>query len=461
MIEQLERLANVFRVSDLRRRVLFTLGFLAIYRLGAVVPIPGIDPKALEEFFRTQRGTIFGIIDLFTGGAFERMTVFALGIMPYITASIVLQLLTVVVPRLEQLVKEGELGRRKITEYTRYLTVLLSLIQSYGIALSIENIPGVVQHPGWGFRSLTLITLTAGTIFVMWLGEQITEKGIGNGISLIIFAGIAVDFPRAILRTVEGLRAGQISVLTLIPLAFLMVAVVAFIIWFEQAQRRIPIQYPKRVVGRRVYSSVATHLPLKLNPGGVIPIIFAISIVTFPQTLALFAPQSRVLKSVIDALSFGEPLYTLLYAVGIVFFQYFYTAVIFNPTNVAEDIRKYGAFIPGVRPGRPTAEYIDQVLSRLTLVGAVYLVIIAILPEILITGIHLHHLPGAVGVFFDNFLPNFIKNGLNVPFYFGGTSLLIVIGVALDTLQQMEAQLTMRHYEGLLKRGRIRGRRYF
>ncbi|MCS7312865.1 MAG: preprotein translocase subunit SecY, partial [Acidobacteria bacterium] len=340
MIEQLERLANVFRVPDLRRRVLFTLGFLAIYRLGAVVPIPGIDPKALEEFFQTQRGTIFGIIDLFTGGAFERMTIFALGIMPYITASIVLQLLTVVVPRLEQLVKEGELGRRKITEYTRYLTVLLSLIQSYGIALSVENIPGVVQHPGWGFRSLTLITLTAGTIFVMWLGEQITEKGIGNGISLIIFAGIAVDFPRSILRTVEGLRAGQISVLTLIPLLLLMVVVVAFIIWFEQAQRRIPIQYPKRVVGRRVYSSVATHLPLKLNPGGVIPIIFAISIVTFPQTLALFAPQSRFLQSVINALSFGEPLYTLLYAAGIVFFQYFYTAVIFNPAKVAEDIRK-------------------------------------------------------------------------------------------------------------------------
>ncbi len=461
MMEQLARFWTIFRVPDLRKRVFYTLIFLAIYRLGAVVPIPGIDPKALEDFFSQQQGTIFGLIDLFTGGAFERMTVFALGVMPYITASIVLQLLTVVVPRLEQLMKEGELGRRKITEYTRYLTVLLSMIQAFGIALSVENIPGVVLAPGWGFRFLTIVTLTAGSIFLMWVGEQITEKGVGNGISLLIFAGIAVNFPRAILATVQMLQTDQLNVISLIFLGAFMIAVVAFIIWFEQAQRRIPIQYPKRVVGRRIYSSVSTHLPLKLNPGGVIPIIFAVSIVAFPQTLAMFAPQNEFLQGVINALQFGEPLYTLIYAVSIVFFQYFYTAVIFNPENVADDIRKYGAFIPGIRPGKRTAEYIDTVLSRLTFVGAIYLVVIAILPEILIAGIRLHHLPGAIGVFFDNFMPDFLKNGLGVPFYFGGTSLLIVIGVALDTLQQIEAQLTMRHYEGLLKRGRVRGRRYF
>lgn len=460
MWSQILQFQNVFRVPDLRKRVLITLGFLAIYRVGAVIPVPGIDPLKLEEFFRQMQGTLFGIIDLFTGGAFQRMTIFALGVMPYITASIVLQLLTVIVPRLEALSKEGELGRRKITEYTRYLTVLLSMIQSFGIAITVEGF-NLVQTPGLGFRTLTVITLTAGTIFLMWLGEQITEKGIGNGISLLIFAGIIVDLPRAILGTIGNIRTGQMAAHVIIILLALMLSVVAFVIWFEQAQRRIPVQYPKRVAGRRVYNSVSTHLPLKVNPGGVMPIIFAISIVTFPQTLSLFAPGSKFLQSLNNALSFGEPLYTFLYAIGILFFQYFYTAIVFNPENVAEDIKKYGAFIPGIRPGKHTADHIDSVLSKLTFVGALYLIIIAIIPEILMKGLKLHHLPGTLGVFFDTILPDFVKNGLGVPFYFGGTSLLIAIGVALDTLQQIEAQLTMRHYEGLLRKGKVRGRRYF
>ncbi len=460
MWQQLQQLQNIFRVPDLRKRMSITLIFLAVYRIGAVIPIPGIDPFKLEQFFKDRQGTIFGIIDLFTGGAFKRMTIFALGIMPYITASIVLQLLTVIVPRLEQLSKEGELGRRKITEYTRYLTVVLSLIQSFGIAMTVEGF-GLAQSPGLGFRLLTVITLTAGTIFLMWLGEQITEKGIGNGISLLIFAGIVVDLPRAIIGTIQRIQTGTIQPHVVLILLVLMVGVVAFIIWFEQAQRRIPVQYPKRVAGRRVYNSVSTHLPLKVNPGGVMPIIFAISVVTFPQTLTLFAPKSGFLQSLNQALSFGEPLYTLFYAVGIIFFQYFYTAIVFNPQNVADDIKKYGAFIPGIRPGKRTADFIDTVLSRLTFVGALYLVLIAILPEILMVGLKLHHLPGTIGAFFETVLPSFVKEGLRVPFYFGGTSLLIAIGVALDFLQQVEAQLTMRHYEGLLRKGKVRGRRYF
>ncbi len=460
MLQQLSQFQNIFRIPDLRKRVLLTLMFLAVYRIGAVIPLPGVDPIKLADFFQQQQGTIFGIIDLFTGGAFSNMTLFALGIMPYITASIVLQLLTVIVPRLEQLMKEGELGQKKITEYTRYLTVVLSLIQSFGIALTVENFNLTITR-GLGFRLLTIITLTAGTIFLMWVGEQITEKGIGNGISLLIFAGIVVDLPRAIIKTVNLIQQDQLKPLTLIFLLGIMIGIVAFIIWFEQAQRRIPVQYPKRVAGRRVYSSVSTHLPLKLNPGGVMPIIFAVAVVMFPQTLAMFAPNATILKSIVNMLGFGEPLYTLLYAAGIIFFQYFYTAIIFNPVNVADDIKKYGAFIPGIRPGKRTAEFIDTVLTRLTFVGAIYLVLIAILPELLMAGIRLHHLPGTIGAFFDQVLPEGIKNGLGVPFYFGGTSLLIAIGVALDTLQQIEAHLTMRHYDGLLRKGKVRGRRYF
>ncbi|HJZ74415.1 MAG TPA: preprotein translocase subunit SecY, partial [Vicinamibacterales bacterium] len=392
------------------------------------------------------------------------MTIFALGIMPYISASIILQLLTVVWPYLERLSKEGELGRRKITQYTRYGTILLSVVQSLGIALYLEhqtNIAGglpLVYNPGWFFRFMTVLTLSTGTGFIMWLGEQITERGIGNGMSLIIYAGIVVNFPHAVLATVEQMRLGQLSLFRILILVVLMVLVVAAIIFVERGHRRVTVQYAKRVVGRRMYGGSSTHIPLKVNTGGVIPVIFASSILAFPLTLKGMASQGSWLQKVIDQIDYGMPLHNLLYLVGIIFFCYFYTAIIFNPDDVAENMRKYGGFIPGIRPGKRTAEYIDTILTRITLVGAIYLALVALLPQFLISGFKVAPIP-FIGPWLDAYLPTFITQGMNVQFFFGGTSLLIIVGVAMDTVQQVESQLIMRHYDGFMKKTRIRGRR--
>jgi preprotein translocase subunit SecY len=463
----LEKLANVFRVPDLRRRILFTLGLLAVDRFGGHIPTPGINADLLQQFFEQNRGTFLGFVDLFSGGQLRRLTIFALGIMPYITASIILQLLTVVYEPLAKLQKEGELGRKKITEWTRYLTLILSAMQSFGIAVTLERqtmsggVP-FVTTPGWGFVVMTVLTLTTGSVFIMWLGEQITERGIGNGMSLLIFAGIVVGLPSAVANLIDKARSqawGAFTAPALAILIALMVAVVAFIVFVERSERRIPVQYAKRVVGRKVMGGGSTHLPLRVNSGGVMPVIFASSLLTLPQTAGFFLRDNRYFGPLLQALSWGEPLYTLLYAVGIIFFAYFYVSIVFNPNEVADNMRKYGGFIPGIRPGKRTADTINEILTRITLVGAFYLIIISFIPEWMIAGIHLNHLPGALGRFFENF-PTWFTNGLGVTFYFGGTSLLIVVGVAMDTVQQIEAQLIMRHYEGFTPRsGRIRGRR--
>src|SRR5881296_3978816 len=384
-MSMLEGFANAPRVPELRRRLLFSAVALAVYRLGVAIPTPGIDTAALKSYFDQAKG-LLGMIGVFTGGALERFSIFSLGIMPYISASIILQLLTVVIPYLEKLSKEGELGRRKITQYTRYGTVLLSMVQSLFIARGLETIQapgggGVVFEPGWHFRIMTMITLTTGTAFIMWLGEQITDRGIGNGISLIIFAGIVVGLPRGILDVYEKIQTNEWSVLTLIILVALMVAVVAFIVLVERGQRRITVQYAKRVVGRKVLGGQSTHLPLRVNTGGVIPVIFASSILTFPQTFGLVAQNNRFLRAITDALRWGEPLYNLLYVIGIIFFAYFYVSIIFNPTEVADNMRKYGGFIPGIRPGKNTAEYINRILTHITLVGGLYLALISVIPE--------------------------------------------------------------------------------
>jgi preprotein translocase subunit SecY len=458
----IEALQNIFNVPDLRKRIIFMLALLGVYRIGAHIPTPGIDSAALANFFNQASGTLFGFLDLFTGGNFRRLTIFALGIMPYITASIILQLLTVVWPYLEKLSKEGELGRRKITTYTRYLTVVLSAVQSAGIAIAFQR-QGVVVNPGIGFVLMTMLTLTTGTAFIMWLGEQITDRGIGNGMSLIIFAGIVVGLPRAIGDIYEKINTNEWGVMMLLVLIAVMIAVVAFIVLVERGQRRIPVQYAKRVVGRRVLGGQSTHLPLRVNTGGVIPVIFASSILTFPQTLGLAVKDNtsgfgRVLAGITDALRFGEPLYNLLYVLGIIFFAYFYTSIVFNPNEVADNMRKYGGFIPGIRPGKRTAEHVNSILTRITLVGGLYLALIAIIPEFMITGFHVQNIP-FVGPRLDAVLPQWVTQGLRVNFYFGGTSLLIVVGVAMDTIQMIESQLIMRHYDGFLKKGRIRGRR--
>jgi preprotein translocase subunit SecY len=456
----IETLKNLFAVVDLRNRVLFTLGMLAVYRVGNHVTIPGVNADALRILAEQAQNTLFGMYDMFTGGSLSKITIFALGVMPYISASIILQLLTVVWPFLERLSKEGELGRRKITQYTRYLTFALAAVQSLGIAIYLERqteIAGglpLVYQPGWGFRLMAVLTMTTGTMFIMWLGEQITERGIGNGMSLII----VVNFPRAVIATFDQLRTGQIGLLTMGILVVLMVAVIAAIIYVERGHRRITVQYAKRVVGRRQYGGSSTHIPLKVNTGGVIPVIFASSILTFPQTLSgMFQPGGWV-DTTVRQIAYGMPLYNLLYVVGIVFFAYFYTAIIFNPDDVSENMRKYGGFIPGIRPGKRTAEYIDTILARITLVGAVYLALVAILPEFLLTGFKVAPIP-FIGPSLDAALPRFITQGLNVQFFFGGTSLLIVVGVAMDTVNQVESQLIMRHYDGFMKKTRIRGRR--
>jgi preprotein translocase subunit SecY len=457
-------LKNLFAVTDLRNRVLFTLGLLGVYRVGNHIPTPGVNAEALAILAEQARNTMFGLYDMFSGGNLSRVTIFALGIMPYISSSIILQLLTVVWPYLERLSKEGELGRRKITQYTRYLTLVLAVVQALGIAVFLERQTQVagglplVYEPGWGFRFMCVLTLTTGTTFIMWLGEQITERGIGNGMSLLIFAGIVVGLPSAVLTTFDQMQTGQISLLRIVFLLVMMVAVVAAIIFVERGHRRITVQYAKRVVGRRQYGGSSTHIPLKVNTGGVIPVIFASSILAFPATLTSMFPAGGWGRAVVDQLAYGMPLYNLLYVAGIIFFAYFYTAIIFNPDDVAENMRKYGGFIPGIRPGKRTAEYIDTILARITLVGAVYLAMVAILPEFLITGFKVAPIP-FIGEQLDTILPRWITEGLGVTFYFGGTSLLIVVGVAMDTVQQVESQLIMRHYDGFMKKTRIRGRR--
>ena len=458
-----ESIRNIWNMPDLRKRIGFTLLLLAVYRVGAWIPTPGINTEVLTRFFEQNRGTVFGFMDLFSGGNLSRFTIFALGITPYITSSIILQLLTVVWPFLEKLSKEGELGRKKITQYTRYLTVVLSLVQSVSIAVAFQKMPSegsqVVINPGFGFIFMTTVTLTTGTAFIMWLGEQISERGIGNGMSLLIFAGIVVGLPSAATEIYSKLATQQWSPFMVILLLAMMVAVVAFIVLVERAQRRIPVQYAKRVVGRRVMGGQSTHLPLKVNVGGVIPVIFASSILAFPQTFGYLFPGSQFFRNMSEALRNGEPLWNLLYISGIIFFCYFYTSIVFNPTEVADNMRKYGGFIPGIRPGKKTAEYVETILTRITFAGAIYLALIAIIPEFMITGFHIHHLP-VIGRYFDG-LPSWLLNGMGVQFAFGGTSLLIVVGVAMDTVQQIEAQLVMRHYDGFLgPRGRrIRGRR--
>jgi preprotein translocase subunit SecY len=458
-----ESLKSLFTISDLRNRVLFTLGLLAVFRLGSHIPTPGINAAALQELANQAQNTMFGLYDMFSGQNMSKMTIFALGIMPYISSSIILQLLTVVWPYLERLKNEGELGRRKITQYTRYGTILLSIVQSLGIAVFLERqteIAGglpLVYNPGWGFRLMTMLTLTTGTCFIMWLGEQITERGIGNGMSLIIYAGIVVGLPRAVLTTFDQMRTGQIGLIRVLVLLVLMILVIAAIVFVERGHRRVTVQYAKRVVGRRMYGGSSTHIPLKVNTGGVIPVIFASSILAFPATIAS-AFKNPTMEALTAQLAFNMPLYNLLYVAGIIFFTYFYTAIIFNPDDVAENMRKYGGFVPGIRPGKRTAEYIDTILTRITLAGAIYLAMIALLPNFLISGFKVAPIP-FIGDWLDANIPRFITEGLNVTFFFGGTSLLIVVGVAMDTVQQVESQLIMRHYDGFMKKSRIRGRR--
>jgi len=458
-----EAVANIFRIPDLRKRIFFTLGLLAIYRLGGHIPTPGIDANRLQEFFNQNSGGIFGFVDLFSGGMLRRLTIFALGIMPYITASIILQLLTVVVPTLEKLQKEGELGRRKITQWTRYLTVILALMQSFGIALTLEKAEGgFVLNPGVGFMLMTMLSLTTGTAFIMWLGEQITERGIGNGMSLIIFTGIVVGLPRAIQDIYQHVFVTkEWTPIHLIVILVMMIAVVAFIVLVERGERRIPVQYAKRVVGRRMMGGQSTHLPLKVNAGGVIPVIFASSLLAFPQTLmgVQMVKNSPFLSGMLTSIGGNQPLYYLLFCVLIIFFCFFYVSIIFNPNEAADNMRKYGGFIPGIRPGKNTADYMNKILTKITVVGGLYLSVLSLIPQIMIAGIKLQRLP-LVGNWIDTYFPRWLLDGLNVNFYFGGTSLLIVVGVAMDTVNQIEAQLIMRHYEGFTPRaGRIRGRR--
>jgi preprotein translocase subunit SecY len=460
----MDSLRNIFAVPELRLRVLFTLGLLGVFRIGHHIPTPGVNTEALALLAEQARNTMFGLYDLFSGGNLSRVTIFALGVMPYISASIILQLLTVVWPTLERISKEGELGRRKITQYTRYGTILLSIVQALSIAIFLErqtNVAGglpLVYEPGWGFRLLTVLTLTTGSVFVMWLGEQITERGVGNGMSLIIYSGIVVGLPRAVMTTLDQLKTGEIGLLRLALLLLVMITVVAAIVYVERAHRRVTVHYAKRVVGRRMYGGSSTHIPLKVNTGGVMPVIFASSLLAFPATIAgMFPPESWV-QRVAQQLAWGMPLYNLLQVALIIFFAYFYTAIVFNPDDVAENMRKYGGFIPGIRPGKRTAEYIDLILTRITLVGALYLAAVALLPEFLISGFKVAPIP-FIGETLDAALPGWFTNGLGVTFFFGGTSLLIVVGVAMDTVQQLESQLIMRHYDGFMKKTRIRGRR--
>jgi len=446
----LESIVNLFRIPDLKKKVLITIGLIAVYRIGAFIPTPGIDGAKLAQFFdniaRTQGGTLFGIMNMFSGGAMRRLTIFALGIMPYISASIIIQLLTTVVPTLERLARQGDEGRKKITQYTRYGTVCLSIIQAFFIALWLEN-PArfqgmqIVQFPGWGFRLLTVLTLTTGTAFIMWLGEQIQEKGIGNGISLISTAGIISRLPTAVFQLISLVMPGtqgeaQIDPFKLVFLAIMFVAVIVGVVIITQGQRKIPVQYAKRVVGRRIYGGQSTYIPLRVNQSGVIPIIFAQSIILFPATIAGLVPN-RALQGMASALMMGRPLYYVIYSLLILFFCYFYAAITFNPIDMANNMKRYGGFVPGIRPGKQTAEYLDFIMTRITLPGAMFLTVIAVLPSV-------------------------INSQLGIPFlvasFFGGTGLLIIVGVMLDTTRQIESHMLMRHYEGFMKKGRVKGR---
>jgi preprotein translocase subunit SecY len=461
----LSALKNIWSIPDLRGRVLFTFAMLAVYRIGGHIPTPGVNGAALKRMFEQQAGGILGFVDMFSGGYFSQLTIFALGIMPYITASIILQLLTVIWPYLEKVSKEGEAGLKKITQYTRYGTVMLSIVQSFGVAIWLEaaSAPGaeqIVVTPGWAFRLMTMLTLTTGTAFIMWLGEQISERGIGNGISLIIYAGIVVAFPNAVAATLQDVTTGAISPIVVLVLVVMMVLVIGAIVFVERAQRKIPIQYARRVVGRRVYGGASTYMPLRVNTGGVIPVIFASSMLAIPQTIGQVPALKDVgiVQDILYQIDYSAPLYNLMYFGLIMFFCFFYVSIIFNPMDQADNMKKYGGFIPGIRPGKKTAEYIDRILTRLTFAGAVYLGAISLLPLLLISGFRVQMLP-VIGPALDDFLPRFITQGLNLKFLFGGTALLIVVGVAMDTVQQIESQLIMRHYEGFLKGTRMRGRR--
>ncbi|MDP8298459.1 MAG: preprotein translocase subunit SecY [Candidatus Tantalella remota] len=445
-----EAISNIVKIPDLKKKILFTLALIAVYRVGAFIPTPGIDGAKLAQFFdniaKTQGGTLFGIMNMFSGGAMQRLTIFALGIMPYISASIILQLLTTVIPALERLSRQGDEGRKKITQYTRYSTIVLAIVQSFFIALWLEN-PArfqglqIVQYPGWWFRLLTVITLTTGTAFIMWLGEQIQEKGIGNGISLIITAGIISRLPSAVFQLVSLMTPGaqgesQIDPFKSVFLVFMFVAVIVAVVLITQGQRKIPIQYAKRVVGRRIYGGQSTYIPLRVNQSGVIPIIFAQSIILFPATIAGFMPH-KALQGLASALMMGQPLYYVVYSLLILFFCYFYAAITFNPVDMANNMKRFGGFVPGIRPGKQTAEYLDFVMTRITLPGAAFLTIIAVMPSV-------------------------INSQLGIPFlvasFFGGTGLLITVGVMLDTMRQIESHMLMRHYEGFMKKGRVKGR---
>ncbi len=457
-----DKFLNIFRIPDLRKRVLFTLGLLAVYRLGAQLPTPGVNSKLLEIFFKTQGGSALGLLDMFSGGNLRRFTIFALGIMPYITASIIFQLLTVVYEPLARLQKEGELGRRKITQWTRYLTVILAAFQSIAIAFGLSS-QGMTLISGPKFVLLTVLTLTTGTAFIMWLGEQITDRGIGNGMSLLIFTGIVVGLPRGIADLAEKVRTDAWGALTgvgVILLLVAMIALVAFIVFVERSERRIPVQSARRVVGRRMLGGLSSHLPLKVNSGGVMPVIFASSILSAPLLFSQIAAvqSNKVLSNIMANLQPGEPWYEILYMFFIIFFAYFYISIVFRPDDIADNMRKSGSFIPGIRPGKRTSDYINDILTRITLVGGLYLILISLVPTFLLSGFHLNHL-WLVGGIFER-LPAFITSGLHMNFYFGGTSLLIVVGVAMDTANQIESQLIMRHYDGFSPRsGRIRGRK--
>jgi preprotein translocase subunit SecY len=458
----LEKFLNIFRIPDLRKRVLFTLGILAVYRLGAWIPTPGVNWRQLELLFNQQGGSALGLMDLFSGGTLRRMTIFALGIMPYITASIIFQLLTVVYEPLARIQKEGELGRRKITQWTRYMTVVLGALQSIGIAAILTK-QGVVMDPGPGFILMTMLTLTTGTAFIMWLGEQITDRGIGNGMSLLIFSGIVAGLPRGVADLYQKIQTdawGPMTFLVVLLLIAGMVGVVAFIVFVERSERRIPIQSARRIVGRRMMGGASSHLPLKVNSGGVMPIIFASSILSAPLLFgqAEWVQNSRIFQPMVQALQAGMPWYELLNIVFIIFFAYFYVSIVMRPDDIADNFRKSGSFIPGIRPGKRTSDYINDILTRITLVGAIYLILVQMVPTFLISGIRFDKI-WLVGRLFEN-LPNWVIHGMNVNFYFGGTSLLIVVGVAMDTVNQIESQLIMRHYDGFSPRsGRVRGRK--
>lgn len=460
---------NLFKVPDLRKRVLFTLGMLAVYRGGIHVPVPGLDQEALKNFWNTGAGGLFGALDLFSGGNFRRISIFALGIMPYITASIILQLMTSVYPALKKIQEEGELGRRKINQYTRYLTVLLCIVQGVSLAYWLQRQadntgrPLVLGGGGIGFALIAMLTMTAGTVFVMWIGEQITERGIGNGISLLIFAGIVIGIPRAIEQLWERVKDPGSAVVVIILLVVMLI-VTAAIVFFERGTRKIPTNHTRRMVGNKMVATQASHLPLKVNIAGVIPVIFASSVLAIPQTLVTFGNWNW-LRNLNTALSGGHPVYELLFITGIVLFSFFYVSIVFNADEVAENLRKQGAFVPGIRPGKRTGDYLNAILVRLTTVGALYLVVVCLIPQIMISGFKVQYLP-LIGPWLDSVIQNipglsWILTGLGITFYFGGTSLLIVVGVAMDTISQVEAQLVMRHYDGFLgaRGGRLRGRR--